>query len=675
MKKINSILVSLFLGITSIMAQSPLNSLNFDGSNDYISSSLPTVFNDIPNNDFTIEAWIKPNGNAFSRVVYAQQNSTNFASISLNISNFVYFYVSNVVGVVSASSLPFGVWSHVACTWDASSSSVEIYINGVLQSSSAGGSSSTGNDNVMTIGSRTNGAQYFMGELDELRIWDRIRTSCEISAAMNSEFTVSQANLVAYYNFNQGVAGGSNIGITSLPDFTTNYNGSLINFGLTSNISNWVSSGANITSVNQGNGVFTGIDTRTECNSYTWIDGNTYSANNNSATFNIVGGAANGCDSLVTLDLTINNSTSGTDTRTECNSYTWIDGNTYSANNNSAIFNIVGGAANGCDSLVTLDLTINNSTSGTDTRTECNSYTWIDGNTYSANNNSATFNIVGGAANGCDSLVTLDLTINNSTSGTDTRTECNSYTWIDGNTYSANNNSATFNIVGGAANGCDSLVTLDLTINNSTSGTDTRTECNSYTWIDGNTYSTSNNSATFNIVGGAANGCDSLVTLNLTINTVSDLTTSTSGVTITANNSNATYQWLDCTNSNAIITGEISQSFTATANGNYAVELTENGCVDTSVCIAITSVGILENSFGNAIKVYPNPTIGKLSIDLGGLYPSILVIVNNELGQETLKKMYMNRNMIELTIDGEKGIYFVHVYAESKSAILKVIKE
>ena len=418
--------------------------------------------------------------------------------------------------MLSSSSLPFGVWPHVACTWDASSSSVEIYINGVLQSSSAGGSSSTGNDNVMTIGSRTNGAQYFMGELDELRIWDRIRTSCEISAAMNSEFTVSQANLVAYYNFNQGVAGGSNIGITSLPDFTTNYNGSLINFGLTSNISNWVSSGANITSVNQGNGVFTGIDTRTECNSYTWIDGNTYSANNNSATFNIVGGAANGCDSLVTLDLTINNSTSGTDTRTECNSYTWIDGNTYS---------------------------------------------------------------------------------------------------------------------------------------------------------------TSNNSATFNIVGGAANGCDSLVTLNLTINTVSDLTTSTSGVTITANNSNATYQWLDCTNSNAIITGEISQSFTATANGNYAVELTENGCVDTSVCIAITSVGILENSFGNAIKVYPNPTIGKLSIDLGGLYPSILVIVNNELGQETLKKMYMNRSMIELTIDGEKGIYFVHVYAESKSAILKVIKE
>ena len=260
-----------------------------------------------------------------------------------------------------------------------------------------------------------------------------------------------------------------------------------------------------------------GTDTRTECNSYTWIDGNTYTASNNLATFNITNGAANGCDSLVTLDLTIVNSTSGTDTKTECNSYTWIDGNTFTASNNSATFNITNGAANGCDSLVTLDLTIVNATSGTDTRTECNSYTWIDGNTYTASNNSATFNIVGGAANGCDSLVTLDLTIVNSTSGTDTRTECNSYTWFDGINYTASNNSATFNIVGGAASGCDSLVTLDLTIVNSTSGTDTKTECNSYTWIDGNTYTTSNNSATFNITNGAANGCDSLVTLDLTI--------------------------------------------------------------------------------------------------------------------------------------------------------------
>ena len=175
-------------------------------------------------------------------------------------------------------------------------------------------------------------------------------------------------------------------------------------------------------------------------------------------------------------------------------SYTWIDGNTYTTSNNSATFTISNGSINGCDSLVTLDLTINNSVTGTDTQVACGSFTWIDGNTYTTSNNSATFNIVGGAANGCDSLVTLDLTINNSVTGTDTQVACGSYTWIDGNTYTSSNNSATFNIVGGAANGCDSLVTLDLTINNSVSGTDTQVACGSYTWIDGNIYTTSNNS-------------------------------------------------------------------------------------------------------------------------------------------------------------------------------------
>ncbi|MFT5071986.1 MAG: subtilisin-like proprotein convertase family protein, partial [Chitinophagales bacterium] len=295
------------------------------------------------------------------------------------------------------------------------------------------------------------------------------------------------------------------------------------------------------------------IDSISTCDSLTWIDGNTYSASNSTATFEIASG-----DTLVTLDLTINNSSAGTDTQTACDSLTWIDSNTYTANNSSATFNILAGAANGCDSLVTLNLTINNSSTGTDTRTECNSLTWIDGNTYTANNSSATFNILAGAANGCDSLVTLNLTINNASTGTDTRTECDSLTWIDGNTYTTNNNSATFNIVSGTANGCDSLVTLNLTINNSsaptiinatscnasavgsvidtfmnTAGCDSMVTTNT-SLLAGSTGSESItacdstqigstwyfNSTIFNdtLIAGASNGCDSMVTYNVFIN-------------------------------------------------------------------------------------------------------------------------------------------------------------
>ena len=293
-----------------------------------------------------------------------------------------------------------------------------------------------------------------------------------------------------------------------------------------------------------------GTDTQVACGSYTWIDGNTYTASNNTATFTIPNGSVNGCDSIVTLDLTINNSVSGTDTQVACGSYTWIDGNTYTTSNNTATFTIPNGSVNGCDSIVTLDLTINNSVSGTDTQVACGSYTWIDGNTYTASNNSATFTIPNGSVNGCDSIVTLDLTISNSVSGTDTQVACGSYTWIDGNTYTTSNNSATFTIPNGSVNGCDSFVTLDLTINNSVSGTDTQVACGSYTWIDGNTYTTSNNSATFTIPNGSVNGCDSIVTLDLTIsNSVSGTDTQVAcgsytwidGNTYTASNNSATF--------------------------------------------------------------------------------------------------------------------------------------
>ncbi|MCJ8289762.1 MAG: T9SS type A sorting domain-containing protein [Crocinitomicaceae bacterium] len=419
-----------------------------------------------------------------------------------------------------------------------------------------------------------------------------------------------------------------------------------------------------------------GTDVRTECSPFVWLDGNAYNFSNNTAVFSIVGGAANGCDSLVTLDLTILTTVTVTDTRTECSPFVWLDGNAYNFSNNTAVFNIVGGAANGCDSLITLDLTIVNSAVGTETRTECNSYTWIDGATYTSSNNVAAFNIVGGAANGCDSLITLDLTIINSAAGTETRTECNSYAWIDGTTYSLSNNTATFNIVGGAANGCDSLVSLDLTILNSAIGTETRTECNSYTWIDGLEYIYSNNTATFNIVGGAVNGCDSLVFLDLTINSVSDNTTSLIGATITTNNSSATYAWLDCDNNNSPIFGETNQSFTASLNGNYAVELTENGCVDTSACVAITTVEIMEHFLSNEFIVYPNPTHGTITIEFENVNEQLQVILYSLTGQVIENRIFQNTEKIQLDINAPAGIYILEVIGEDGvSTSLKLLKE
>ena len=216
---------------------------------------------------------------------------------------------------------------------------------------------------------------------------------------------------------------------------------------------------------------------------------------------------------------------------------------------------------------------------------------------------------------------------------------------------------------------------MDYSYPSMATGTDMRTECNSYTWIDGNTYTASNNSAIFNIVGGAANGCDSLVTLDLTINSVSDLTTSTSGVTISANNTLATYQWLDCDNNNAVIASETQQSFTVTTNGNYAVELTENGCVDTSSCVAITTVGIIENSFGDGLIVYPNPSSGDFSINLVTTYENIKIVITDISGKMIESKTTTQSQILNLCIKEPIGIYIVSIQAGNKSAVIRLVKE
>ncbi|MBI2269547.1 MAG: hypothetical protein HYU69_04220, partial [Bacteroidetes bacterium] len=313
----------------------------------------------------------------------------------------------------------------------------------------------------------------------------------------------------------------------------------------------------------------TGTDIQTACNSYTWIDGNNYTASTNTPTYTIVGGSYQGCDSIVTLNLTINNSTTGTDIQTACNSYTWIDGNNYTSSTNTPTYTIAGGSYQGCDSIVTLNLTINTFASGTDVQTACNSYTWIDGNNYTASTNTPTYTIVGGSSEGCDSIVTLNLTINTFASGTDVQTACNSYTWIDGNTYTASTNTPTFTIAGGSVEGCDSIVTLNLTINNSTTGTDIQTACNSYTWIDGNNYTASTNTPIYTIVGGSFQGCDSIVTLNLTINTFA------SGTDVqTACNS---YTWIDGNN----YTSSTNTPTYTIAGGSY------QGC-DSIVTLSLT---------------------------------------------------------------------------------------
>lgn len=151
---------------------------------------------------------------------------------------------------------------------------------------------------------------------------------------------------------------------------------------------------------------------------------------------------------------------------------------------------------------------------------------------------------------------------------------------------------------------------------NAQEGTHTVNVCGEYTWIDGNTYSSNNNTAVWSFPN-SGNSCDSIVTLNLSINMV-DVSVSEASPLLTANAASATYRWLDCDDNFAELQGETDQSFVASINGNYAVEVTENTCVDTSACFVITNVpvGLREAGEQKGMFVYPNPAVSVISIKL-----------------------------------------------------------
>ena len=238
----------------------------------------------------------------------------------------------------------------------------------------------------------------------------------------------------------------------------------------------------------------------TACDSYEW-NGQTYTEG---GTYTYTTTSVAGCDSIVTLHLSISPTLTAEETITACDSYEW-NGQTYTQSGEYVYTTI---AANGCDSIVTLHLTISPTLTAEETITACDFYEW-NGQTYTQSGD-YTYTTV--AANGCDSIVTLHLTISQTLTAEETITACDSYEW-NGQTYTQSGD-YTYTTV--AANGCDSIVTLHLTINQSeVDTTEYATICygETYTW-NGQDYTTE---GAYTMTFSTSNGCDSTVTLHLTV--------------------------------------------------------------------------------------------------------------------------------------------------------------
>lgn len=580
------------------------NALNFDGANDIVQTTYSGVLGSA---NRTFEAWVNvsPNATANTAITDYGLNAVGSRNTFLvNPNNQLVFISGGTNANISstANAVPSGQWAHVAFVLN--NGTGFLYVNGVQVGTGSLTTVNTPSGNAnLRIGQRVAGASIpFLGAIDEVRIWDVARTPAEIQANMNTEFCTIPSSLKAYYKFNQGIANGTNTGVTTLIDNSGNSNnGTLSGFTLSGASSNWVP-GAPLSSPS----LTGGIDTVFNCIPF-------ISPGNQTITSSGVYQ-----DTVVTVG--------------------------------------------GCDSIYTLDFTALSSSFSTISPSACSTYTAPGGGVFTS---SGTYSDTIPNAIGCDSIITINLTIFTSTSSILNQLACDTFISPAGGIWTS---SQTFQDTIPNSGGCDSIITVNLVVFSSSNTTVTDSACRTYTSGLGNTYTSS---GTYTETSQNNNGCDSTITLNLTISTT-DTSVTQNGSTLTSDQTGATYQWYDCSD-NSAISGATSQSFSPTVSGSYYVVIENGLCMDTSACYAVTVVGVQEFK-ERTMTLYPNPTSGRINIDMGTEYDAILVRVIDSEGKITKSMEAESTRHIQVVLGQSAGLYTVQLFTEEGYRTFRVVK-
>lgn len=146
-----------------------------------------------------------------------------------------------------------------------------------------------------------------------------------------------------------------------------------------------------------------------------------------------------------------------------------------------------------------------------------------------------------------------------------------------------------------------------------------------------------------------------------------------SGNQLLSQQAGANYQWLDCDNGYAPISGEASQSFAPLADGLYAVEITLNGCVDTSQCLVYSTISISEEAFESFVY-YPNPTADDVTLEFSAVQSYVEVQVYGITGQLVTSQVYEDCSKFAAQLPEIPGVYVLRVSASAGVQNLQIIK-
>ena len=165
--------------------------------------------------DFTVEAWIKTTasrkGTMFyhgNGVIYADAppgtnpaGANDFGTSILN-DRFAFGIGNPDTTLQSSAIVTTGQWVHVAATRDRAAGEARVYVNGIGDPPTTTTQKGSLTDQpTLSLGCTLNDQNHFIGHMDEVRIWNVVRTETEIAATMRQRLTGREPGLVAYWRF------------------------------------------------------------------------------------------------------------------------------------------------------------------------------------------------------------------------------------------------------------------------------------------------------------------------------------------------------------------------------------------------------------------------------------------------------------------------------------------
>lgn len=182
--------------------------LSLDGTGDYVEIADNTNLN-FSNQSFTIELWARSTGGTSDQTLVNKRNGAEgYDLVYKSGTNELVFTVEDaganrVSTTVNSFTLSTVDWTHLAVSYNATSGEASIYVNGQTPVSSTGMAGLViSNALPLRIGADGGGASFFQGTIDEVRLWNGLRTANELRENMHLTLLGTEVNLVGYWQYN-----------------------------------------------------------------------------------------------------------------------------------------------------------------------------------------------------------------------------------------------------------------------------------------------------------------------------------------------------------------------------------------------------------------------------------------------------------------------------------------